>query len=80
MEKATIEYWAGYNEDGASSIITRTGLLNALKDAQDEWNRGCDKGSEIIELEPKVISTAEEFFDAAGYISVDIILAMITQL
>jgi hypothetical protein len=79
MTEAQAEYWNGYNE-GSKCTEKKEEVAKLLKEAQDEWNRDCDKGHEIEELEHKVITTAEEFFEVAGYINTDIIHAMITQL
>jgi len=89
-EKACIvidtNYWADYNKDTSGQgnkehEVKTKDFEEAFEDAVVYWNQEADgaenriKGAEI----QKVKKLAQEFFKKEGYISVNIIQAMIAQ-
>jgi hypothetical protein len=80
-ESINIKYWADYHEK--STKITSASKVNrAVEDEVEEWNLNNEDGkdNEVTNGdEKKVIKLAHDFFRAAGWISTDIIQAMISQ-
>lgn len=85
-EAIDINYWAEYNTGSAPgmprSYQNKSKDFNGTFDlALDEWMRDADEGGEISDKEiANVKKLAKEFYQKAGWISVSVIHAMITQI
>lgn len=86
QEAIDVDYWADYNTDtsrqGNKDFANKSTSFNdTFSLAVSEWNSEAEgpenriKGSQIKQIE----KLAQEFFKRAGYISVNIIHAMIAQ-
>lgn len=86
QEAIDVDYWADYNTDtsgrGNKDFANKsTSFKDTFSLAVSEWNSEAEgpenriKGSQIKQIE----KLAQEFFKRAGYISVNIIHAMIAQ-
>jgi len=80
-EAIDVKYWEDYHEKSAK-ITSTSKITNAVEDQVEEWNDNNEDGksNEINKKgEAKVMSLAHDFFKATGWISIDIIDAMISQ-
>lgn len=85
-EKIDAKYWAGYNKDTSGQgqkkhEVKSKDFEDTFEDAVVYWNQEAD-GSENLTKDvqiQKVRKMAEEFFKKEGYISVNIVQAMIAQ-
>ena len=74
-------YWEDYHEN-APKITSASKVANAVEDCVWDWNDNNENGkeNEVSKTgEKKVMNLAYDFFKAKGYISFDIIDAMIAQ-
>ncbi len=84
-ESIDIKYWAEYNLDGSGQSShysdKSTDFEDTFEDAVTEWNAEAEgpqnriKGAQIKTIR----KLAEEFFKKAGWISVNVVQAMIMQ-
>ena len=85
-ESIDVKYWADYNLDGSGQSTEHfaeksTDFEDTFEDAVSEWNQEADgaenriKGAQI----QKIKKLAQEFFKKAGWISVNVVQAMIMQ-
>jgi len=75
------KYWEGYHEK-SNKVTSKSAVANAVEDAVNDWNDNNHEGksNEIDKKgEAKVMELAHQFFSAKGWISSDIIEAMIAQ-
>lgn len=80
-EAVDVKYWTDYHE-GSSKITSMSKVANAVEDQVISWNKNNEDGKDNEigkEDEKKVMNLAHDFFKAAGWISADIIQAMIAQ-
>ena len=86
LEAIDTKYWAGYNKDTSGQgkkehEVESKDFEDAFEDAVVYWNQEADgaenriKGSQI----QKIKKLAQEFFKKAGWISSNVIQAMIAQ-
>lgn len=79
-EAIDVKYWEDYNKK--SPKITSIDKLKSVVDtAVNKWNSDVDDKSNLVNSigKQKVLKLANEFFKASGYISHDIVMAMIMQ-
>ena len=75
------KYWEDYHEK-AEKIKSNSAVANAVEDSVNDWNDNNTEGpSNAIDKkgEATVMELAHKFFAAKGWISTDIIGAMIAQ-
>jgi hypothetical protein len=87
-EAIDVKYWADYNDDtsgqGKKEDAEKSNKFNKdfFNKAMNSWNSEAESGSGIRAFSSeysKIYKMAEEFFKKAGYISTNIIHAMIMQ-
>ena len=74
-------YWEDYHEK-STKITSLSKVANAVEDCVWDWNDNNEMGKEnevTSSGEKKVMNLAHDFFKAKGYISTDVIDAMIAQ-
>lgn len=86
-ENIDVKYWSDYNDDAGVQGQSKhysdksTDFEDTFEDAVTEWNQEADgaenriKGAQI----QKIKKLAQEFFKKAGWISVNVVQAMIMQ-
>jgi hypothetical protein len=88
QESVDVDYWADYNTDtsgrGKKEHAEKSTKFNKdfFNKAMNSWNSEADSGSGLRAFSSeysKIYKMAEEFFKKAGYISTNIIHAMIMQ-
>jgi len=80
-EAIDVKYWEDYHEK-STKITSASKVARAVEDEVEDWNDNNENGSEnevTSAGEKKVMNLAHDFFKAAGWISSDIIQAMIAQ-
>jgi hypothetical protein len=80
-ESFDAKYWEDYHEK-SPKITSKSAVVRAVEDAVEEWNDNNEMGkeNEVTKKGEKIVmELAHKFFDAKGYISSDVIEAMITQ-
>lgn len=80
-ESVNVKYWADYHEK-STKITSVSKVARAVEDEVEEWNDNNENGkdNEVTSGdEKKVMNLAHDFFKAAGWISADVIQAMIAQ-
>ena len=80
-EAVNVNYWKGYHER-STKITGGNKVASAVENEVRDWNKNNTDGpSNNISSngEKKVMNLAHDFFKSAGWISSDIIQAMITQ-
>lgn len=80
-EAIDVKYWEDYHEK-STKITSASKVARAVEDEVEDWNDNNENGSEnevTSAGEKKVMNLAHDFFKAAGWISSDIIQAMIVQ-
>ena len=80
-ESLNVKYWADYHEK-STKITSVSKVARAVEDEVEEWNDNNENGkdNEVTSGdEKKVMNLAHDFFKAAGWISADVIQAMIDQ-
>ena len=80
-EAIDVKYWEDYHEK-STKITSASKVTRAVEDEVEDWNDNNENGSEnevTSAGEKKVMNLARDFFKAAGWISSDIIQAMIAQ-
>lgn len=80
-ESVNVKYWADYHEK-STKITSTSKVARAVEDEVEEWNLNNEDGkdNEVTNKdEKKVMNLAHDFFKAAGWISTDVIQAMIAQ-
>jgi hypothetical protein len=80
-ESVNVKYWADYHEK-STKITSTSKVARAVEDEVEEWNLNNEDGkdNEVTNKdEKKVMNLAHDFFKAAGWISADVIQAMIAQ-
>jgi len=80
-ESVNVKYWADYHEK-STKITSTSKVARAVEDEVEEWNLNNEDGKEnevTNKDEKKVMNLAHDFFKAAGWISADVIQAMIAQ-
>lgn len=80
-ESVNVKYWADYHEK-SKKITSVSKVSRAVEDEVEEWNLNNEDGkdNEVTNGdEKKVMNLAHDFFKAAGWISTDVIQAMIAQ-
>lgn len=88
-ESVDVKYWADYNDDtsgqGNKKFAEKSNKFdkNFFNNAMISWNEEADDSENMLRpLSPaysKVYKIAQEFFKKAGWISVNVIHAMIAQ-
>jgi hypothetical protein len=87
-ESIDVKYWADYNDDtsgqGKKEFAEKSNKFNKdfFNKAMNSWNSEADGSNTLRAFSPaysKIYKMAEEFFKKAGYISTNIIHAMIMQ-
>ena len=80
-EAIDAKYWEDYHEK-SPKITSSSKVARAVEDEVEDWNDNNENGEEN-EVTPagekKVMNLAHDFFKATGWISGDVIQAMITQ-
>ena len=86
-ESIDVKYWAEYNDDAGVQGQSKhysdksTDFEDTFEDAVTEWNQEAEgaenriKGAQI----QKIKKLAQEFFKKAGWISINVVQAMIMQ-
>jgi hypothetical protein len=80
-ESVNVKYWADYHEK-STKITSTSKVARTVEDEVEEWNLNNEDGKEnevTNKDEKKVMNLAHDFFKAAGWISADVIQAMIAQ-
>ena len=80
-ESVNVKYWADYHEK-SKKITSVSKVARAVEDEVEDWNLNNEDGkdNEVTNGdEKKVMNLAHDFFKAAGWISADVIQAMIAQ-
>jgi hypothetical protein len=80
-EAIDVKYWEDYHEK-STKITSASKVARAVEDEVEEWNLNNEDGkdNEVTNGgEKKVMNLAHDFFKAAGWISSDVIQAMIAQ-
>ncbi len=87
-ESIDIKYWADYNDDtsgqGKKEFAEKSNKFNKdfFNNAMNSWNSEAEGDSTLRAFSPaysKIYKMAEEFFKKAGWISTNVIHAMIMQ-
>jgi len=80
-EAFNAKYWEDYHEK-STKITSASKVARAVEDEVEEWNDNNEDGedNEVTNAgEKKVMNLAHDFFKATGWISSDVIQAMIAQ-
>jgi hypothetical protein len=87
MEYIDIKYWTDYNDEGGRTFAAKEfaekskDFWETFEEAVDDWNNEAEddenriKGAQIKKIE----KLAKEFFKKAGWISINVVQAMIMQ-
>ena len=84
-EEMDTKYWADYNTDSSGEgkkehEVKSKDFEDTFEYAVDDWNQEADGGGAILDPQiQKIKKLAQEFFKKAGWISVNVIHAMIAQ-
>jgi len=87
-ESIDVKYWADYNDDTSGQakkeFAEKSNKFNKdfFNNAMNSWNSEAESGSSLRAFSPaytKIYKMAEEFFKKAGWISINVIHAMIMQ-
>ena len=86
-ESIDVKYWADYNDDAGVQGQSKhysdksTDFEDTFEDAVTEWNAEADGAENMIKGAKiqKIKKLAQEFFKKAGWISVNVVQAMIMQ-
>ena len=86
-ESIDVKYWSAYNDDAGVQGQSKhysdksTDFEDTFEDAVTEWNQEADGAENMIKGAKiqKIKKLAQEFFKQAGWISVNVIQAMIMQ-
>ena len=86
-ESIDIKYWSDYNDDAGVQGQSKhysdksTDFEDTFEDAVTEWNQEADSSENMIKGAQiqKIKKLAQEFFKKAGWISVNVVQAMIMQ-
>ncbi len=84
MLSKNVKYWLGYSFDQFSQKEDITPLYNveeSLENTIQEWNSECDEGNEIFRENDvyQILGVAKLFYNEVGYITKNILRAMIAQ-
>jgi hypothetical protein len=80
-EAIDVKYWEDYHEK-STKITSASKVTRAVQDEVEDWNDNNENGEDNKVTnggEKKVMNLAHDFFKAAGWISLDVIHAMIAQ-
>jgi hypothetical protein len=84
-ESIDVKYWSDYNKDTSGQgekehEVKSKDFEDTFEDAVVYWNQEADGGGAILNPQiQKIKKLAQEFFKKAGWISVNVIHAMISQ-
>lgn len=86
-ESIDVKYWSDYNDDAGVQGQSKhysdksTDFEDTFEDAVTEWNQEADNAENMIKGAQiqKIKKLAQEFFKKAGWISVNVVQAMIMQ-